>query len=280
MNQFIETKHRFENAIGVKYPLSYEGWLAIKDDLKAAALYVQFYDQITLAWSRGKSDFTSDEDGVSTVLQYLNKNVPIILNNPNKYTSKYVYRVAYNCMGCLRRVQREINHYNLTMSNITTDSSGKESDLFSTIIDDKSDTFENIEKIKYNAEIYNIIKNLDKTTKRLVEYLLGGRKPGKRIESKMDTILSNLRRTFIDYKDIYCDHYVDDILRFGSVLKIDDNVSSAVVVMVDGINAVYYGEQVTDSTGNINVIFFGPNTDYIVPIQIAKNLKVLNVELY
>lgn len=280
MNQFIETKHMFENAIGVKYPLSYEGWLAVKDDLKAAALYVQFFDQITLAWNKGKSDFTSDEDGVSIVLQYLNKNVPIILNNPKKYTSKYIYRVAYNCMGCLRRVQREINYYNLTISNIDTDSTGKEFDLFSTIVDDKSDTFETVEKIKYNTEIYNIIKKFDKATKRFVEYLLGGREPGKRIEAKRDTIISNLRTMLIDYKDIYCDDCTDDILRFGSVLKIDDNVSSAVVVMVDGINAVYYGEQVADSDGNINVIFFGPNTDYIVPIQIAKNLKVLNVELY
>lgn len=106
MNQFIETKNMFENAIGVKYPLTYEGWLAVRDELKAAALYVQFFDEITLAWSKAKSNFTSDEDGVSTVMQYLIKNVPIVMNEPKKYNPKYIYRVAYNCMGCLRRVQR------------------------------------------------------------------------------------------------------------------------------------------------------------------------------
>ena len=89
-NQFKETKTMFENTIPVNFPISYEVWISLKDDIKAAALYVNFYDQITLAWQKAKSDFTSDEDGVSTLMQYLIKNVPIIVNDEKKYKPSYI----------------------------------------------------------------------------------------------------------------------------------------------------------------------------------------------
>lgn len=279
MNQFVETKRMFESAVGVKYPLSYEGWLAVKDDLKAIALYVQFYDAITLAWTKARSEFTPDEDGVSILMQYLIKNVPIITGDKKKYNSQYIYRVAYNCMGCLRRVQRDADRYNLTQSNIVGDSDD-EFDLFEKIIGDESDLVEYAEKRRYETEIQCIIEALDEDSKKLVEYLLGGKKLGKRVEAKKETIMADFRIKFAKYRNTYCGFKEDDTLRFARVLEIDDSVSSAVVEMPNGVKAVYYGETVIGSDGVVRVVFFGPERDYLVPIKSASRLKVLNIELY
>lgn len=279
MNQFVETKRMFESAVGVKYPLSYEGWLAVKDDLKAVALYVQFYDAITLAWSKARSEFTPDEDGVSILMQYLIKNVPIITSDKKKYNPQYIYRIAYNCMGCLRRVQRDADRYNLTQSNIVGDGD-EEFDIFEKIISDEFDLMEYAEKRRYETEIQCIIEVLDDNSKKLVEYLLGGKKLGKRVEVKKDDIMADLRIKFAKYRNTYCGYKEDDTLRFSRVLETDDSVSSAVVELPNGVKAVYYGETVVTPDGSIKVVFFGPECDYHIPIQSAKRLKVLNVELY
>ncbi len=280
MNQFIKTRNMFENAIGVKYPLTYEGWLAVRDDLKAAALYVNFFDEIKLAWSKAKSDFTSDEDGVSVVMQYLIKNVPIIIDESKRYNPKYIYRIAYNCMGCLRRVKRESDHYNLTTSNYISDCQGEESDLFATMIGDDSDMLETTYKRRYDIEIQQIIDNLDENAKKVIEYMLGSKTLSKRIESNREDVVTYLRAKFAKYRTTYCNHQPDDTLRFGRVLEIDDNVASAVVEMIDGTKVVYYGEIRVFPNGAEKVVFFGSNHDYLVPIKLAKHLKVLNVELY
>ena len=102
-NEFIETRKLFQTVFQYDRtkPLSFDQWLKIPDDQKSAVLYLQFYDQITLAWDKTKSFYTLTADGVSTVLQYLEKNVPIIKANPKKFNERYIYRVAYNCLYCI-----------------------------------------------------------------------------------------------------------------------------------------------------------------------------------
>ena len=111
MNQFIETRKLFENVIGVKYPLTYEVWLVVRDNLKAAALYVKFFDQITLAWRKTKKPFMEEETAISTLMQYLMKNVDIIKENPKRYTPNYIYRVAFNAFYPLGRIKRDIDEW-------------------------------------------------------------------------------------------------------------------------------------------------------------------------
>lgn len=281
MNQFKETKTMFECAIPVTFPLSYESWFAIRDDLKAAALYVNFYDQITLAWKFAKSDFTSEEDGISTVMQYLIKNVSVLKSDPKKYTPSYIYRVAYNCMGCLRRVQKEQDRYNLTTSNVATGSEDvDEFDLFSTMVGDSTDILETIYANKLESDMQRLIDSLDDAEIRVIESLLGGKKLGKRMEAKKESIICELQIKFAKYRGIYAENQDPDAVYFNHVLKIDDYVKSATVVMRDGTTAVYYGETRENKNGSVRVVFFGPTQDYIVPIALAKKLKVLEVELY
>ena len=102
-NEFAETRKLFQTIFHYDKtrPLSYDQWMKIPDDQKSAVLYLQFYDQITLAWEKTKSYYTLTADGVSIVLQYLEKNVRIIKENSNKFNARYIYRVAYNCLYCI-----------------------------------------------------------------------------------------------------------------------------------------------------------------------------------
>lgn len=100
---FIATRNLFSEYINYNRPMTYDEWMTTPDDLKAAVLFVQFYEQITLAWYKNNTDYISDADAVETVIQYLSKNVDIIKNNPNRFEKSYIFTVCSNCLGCLVR---------------------------------------------------------------------------------------------------------------------------------------------------------------------------------
>lgn len=74
-NQFKETYNNIVDAIGYTEPLSYDDWVALPDEHKVGALFVQFYEQIYLAWLKTRTDAAIQEECVSEVLAYLTKNV-------------------------------------------------------------------------------------------------------------------------------------------------------------------------------------------------------------
>ncbi|MBP8593157.1 MAG: hypothetical protein KBI35_01865 [Ruminococcus sp.] len=90
MNEFTKTYRLFKEAIDY-YPTdisTYEGWRELTVKLRAAGLFVQFFDQITLAYQKNKDSypFIEEETAVSTVIQYIIKNVPMILYQAKRYT--------------------------------------------------------------------------------------------------------------------------------------------------------------------------------------------------
>lgn len=130
MCAFKETFDMFRTCTEYKSPLSYDEWLALADDHKAAVLYIQFYDQITLAWYKVKSFYADDEDGVSTMLQYLQKNVPLIVSKKSRFSPSYIYRVAFNCLYCIcHDIKRDRERFENEISNIAEGSDGSEVNL-------------------------------------------------------------------------------------------------------------------------------------------------------
>lgn len=276
MKEFKDTFNLFSEAIGLTFPINYTTWMSIPNRLKAAALFVNFYDQITLAWTKACSEFTDDEDGVSTVMQYLMKNVPIIMDNPKKFAPAYIYRVAYNCMGCLRRVQREQDRYAYTVSQFTVVNDDV-LDLFDTIIG--SDCFTASELEKLRMEMRNIILNMDKDTIKVVEHLLDGKKLTKKAAAKEPEIMADLRKTFAKYRSTLIPED-NRFATFKDVLDCEDIIDSATVEMRDGVKAVYCGEKrISPITGKTEVVFFGPDRDYVLPVGIAGELVVTEVEM-
>ena len=153
MSQFFATKKMFANIIGVdneNESLSYESWMAIPDSYKSAALFVNFYPAIKAAWESAKGDGVDEEDGIECVLQYLEKNVEKIKKTKNKYTHNYIYAVAWNSMGCLRRVKKNQLRFKFECSNIVLGSSeDSEVDLFDTVSDPGIDVVKLMERERF-----------------------------------------------------------------------------------------------------------------------------------
>lgn len=98
---FYDTYKLYREYIGYTHPFSYKQWKHLPENFKAAALYVQFYNEITLAWHKVRTAWAIEEEGVETINQYLIKNVAKIESDKNRFKPQYIYRVAYNCLYCI-----------------------------------------------------------------------------------------------------------------------------------------------------------------------------------
>lgn len=211
-NEFNETRKLFIESIGYEQPLTYDLWMDIPADLKSAALFVEFYDQITLAWYKTKSFYTEDADGVSTMMQYLEKNVPVIEQDRERFSPAYIYRVAYNCLYCIcHDIKRDRERYENETSNVVQ-SDGEELDLFDTVQED-SDFLQMILKDNFWEECYKLGPKVEK----VINYLMNGTKLTKNTSKKpnepeylkdvevskdeLATIVDMLRSTLVRYQN-------------------------------------------------------------------------------
>jgi len=166
------TRELFSQYVNYNAPLSYEAWLEVADDLKAAVLYCQFFEQITLAWYKLKSVYSTEADGVAEVLQYLQKNVELIKADSKKFTPGYIYKVVYNCLYCLcRDPNRYKKAYENECSNIQNSSDG-EFDLFDTFAD-TNHTIEAHIAAEAEARIWRAIESRGRKTIIVVAELIG-----------------------------------------------------------------------------------------------------------
>lgn len=195
-NQFYVTRDLFKEYTGYdsKNPLSYEEWDELPSEYKAAVLYLQFFDQITLAWYKCCKNFSQTDDGVSEVLQYLNKNVPIIEKDPKRFSAAYIYRVSYNCLSCV--CWEDGKHgkiYKNEYSNVVQ-SGEDELDLFDTVVG-YSDLFEEYIHQGAHDYIWPLIEDLGQDTVAVVSQLLGekSRKAARMKEEKKAQIVEELR---------------------------------------------------------------------------------------
>lgn len=163
-NLYMEYLHDFE------FPLTYEAWLSADDEYKAVLLFVNFFDQIELAWYKERYSYgpALEEDAVSEVNQYLMKNVPIIKANPNRFKAGYIYRVAANCISCVGASQVNINQYKLETSNEVAGSDGTILNLFD-IAPLEDDSYE----VKQAKEaIWDIIEKMGPKAQKVVNKLI------------------------------------------------------------------------------------------------------------
>lgn len=204
-NAFYTTRDLFNNYMHYDSPLSYEQWLAIADDNKAAYLYVRFFDQITLAWYKVKSFYTLEEDAVSTVLQYLLKNVPLIEADKKRFNAGYIYRVAYNCLYCIcHDYQKDRLRYETECSNIVE--CGEDTlDLFDTVSDGDSTWTELLNSIDGN-KFWSIIEEMGEDAEAIVSKLLSPDLPlpsHLRSIKKREAIIQELREKLAQFREEY-----------------------------------------------------------------------------
>lgn len=194
------TYDMFRDSLGLYDEISYIEWLAFDDCYKAAALYVNFYKEISLAWFKSRSIYSPEEDGVSIVLQYLQKNVPIIVADERRFNAKYIYRVAYNCMFCQARdIKRDREAFENETSNICDGVDGAETNIFNYIVGENfEDSFESdVNRSKF----WSIVESMGDDTMSVINGILTGDNVPKKIRDRSDEILEELRVRLSIFQD-------------------------------------------------------------------------------
>ena len=273
--QLHKTRALYSNYIGYDKPLTFDEWNELPLGSKAAALFVQFFDQISLAWFKTKSFYTPEEDGISEVMQYLMKNVPIIEQDPARFTPKYIYRVAYNSMYCIchdRKVDRD--RWELETSNILSvgENDTDTVDLFDTVRD-----MDSIPQEIMKRNMWNKIDNLDEQYQSVIDSLLTGAAHAKGVpKAKRPKYMEGLKHVLAEFAPLYANSGMD-IENFGHLFVFGDAVLSAIVELPNGVLATYYGEYKKTRCG-IWVTFFGPDKDYKFRLSACKDFAVADVE--
>lgn len=200
---FYEARKMYRDYVGYTHPLSYEEWVNLSQDKKAAALYVQFFKQILDAWYKIKSVYASEQEGVETIAQYLLKNVPIIEEKPKKYSEAWIYKVAYNCFYCIshdRICDRQ--RYELEQSNIVGTGT-EESDTI-----DLFDMTESKNRADFNDDgirnqFWAVVASLGEDATLVATCLVeGGRAKGV-TKKRKEEILKELAEKLEGFKEYY-----------------------------------------------------------------------------
>lgn len=170
---FYETRNLFIQYTQFVKPLTFDQWKLVPQDHKAAVLFVQFFDQVCMAWNKyNKLEMVPAEDGVSTVLQYLEKNVAKILDEPARFTPAYIYRVAYNCMSCICWGEKMDNRLKETPCTVECD--GAEVNLLDYAGYTTQSAEDSFELEELRNKIWSIIEDEGLEAEKVAKYLISG----------------------------------------------------------------------------------------------------------
>lgn len=220
-HQFIQTRNMFRDYLsGYPKKPTFEEWNNADADDKAALLYVTFYQEVTLAWYNAVVSknviYISQEDGISTVLQYLMKNVDKISEDENRYAPNYVYQVCYNCLLSLwktRGTDRQRCTNEISNEYVDGDITVNLWDLVPSEDDD-------IETQETKEAIWNIIRHMGPKAEKVVNHLINpsdtlhkvsqksAERPIDRLanvsvtKDEFDAIIEELRIKLEPYRDI------------------------------------------------------------------------------
>lgn len=188
--EFLSTKNIFREylsgySINGKFnTITYNDWKNADEDDKASLLFVIFYDSIALAWHKCITlrgiVYVDSADGVSTVLQYLVKNVDKINADEKRYDPKYIYKVCYNCLLSLCETHiKDKMRSSMEISNEYSEGNVAVNlwDLVPSLDDD-------IETAKTKEAIWMVIRHMGPKAEKVVNHLINPDETYHRLSSK------------------------------------------------------------------------------------------------
>lgn len=166
-SEFYKTYNVYREYVGYKSELTYRQWMRLDDKYKAAVLYCQFFDEITLAWYKVNTEWSNQCDGVSIINQYLIKNVDKIKEDRKKFDPRYIYKVAYNCLYCLCIDPSKNKERFETETSETFSNGDDECSWFDIVGSDKE-----IEDISYEGLLSRLFNKVNEGTQIFIQYTL------------------------------------------------------------------------------------------------------------
>ena len=200
-SQFKATKHLFMDAlVGVSFPVDYSEWSALSDDFKVAALFVNFYPQITHAWSFynkfGPAPITA-EDAIDAVLSKFLKVIDRI--GEADYVGSFIWHIAKNSIGDEIKPKRVHYRYDNEQSNFVTDISDvEEIDLFDFIPYEEDP----IDVALARDAVWGIIVGMGPKAEKVARHLIGGKslvRVGKNVKNRHLDNLADVAVSDLEY---------------------------------------------------------------------------------
>ena len=207
MREFYETRKVYREYTHYQKPLSFEEWSSLQDCYKTAVLFIQYFDEILMAWNKAKSYDGDELEAVETVNQYLEKNVSKIVDDPKRFRPAYIYRIAYNCLYCIchdrqkdkDRREKEVDPYvdkgDGTYVNLTEFVPSASA----------QDDFEAVEsdRVANSHKFWSLVEDVDVDAEVLIQYIIGSRKDlTKRASKKREEILSKMRQALLQHPEV------------------------------------------------------------------------------
>lgn len=176
---FISTKQMFrEYLVGYSYPLTYETWVAADEEDKAALLFVNFYNQITLAYSNVVTKYNADyivaEDAVSNILGVLIKNSNILTENEDgskRFTQGYFYSV---CWGCIFSMVRSIATQKRNEHELSNEVEDSDNEISVNLYDLAPAVDDTYEMRQAKEAIWDIITHMGPKAEKVANHLING----------------------------------------------------------------------------------------------------------
>ena len=274
-NSFLISKRMFEDSIRtwcrmrVNSNTSYEEWISIPDDMKAAALFVIFYEKIKLARIKTFSYAVSDDDAVSMICEKLVKVTPNIMENPNMYSASFIYKIIRNMLGDALRLKMN-QMVNIMDVQAYYGDEDSEQVPYSVRMDAVAKTDDDF------CDAVDVIMTWESLTdeqKSLVKSIILKSRSSINIPRySQNQMLAEIRRIFADFRG-------ESKLTFGEIYAKDDYIECADVVMPDGNIAQYFG--MTEGEGDkMKILFFGAYREYRYVLSRARHFEVTNVDWY
>lgn len=197
-NAFYDTRRYFRECLGIIGDVSYMSWMQLPYDDKLPVLYLQFFDQIILAWNRTKTEYSDDSECVSYVLQYLMKNVRYIMDDGARYSAEYMYTVAYNCLFSKCRT-RKIDHQRNSIE--VPDYIQDDLSWFDICADSRS-----VEDMEEAEAIWKLLDDQDADTMTVVMHLINKDRGNPDYQAislqRKREIMRNLKKLLADFRPI------------------------------------------------------------------------------
>ena len=286
-SEFERTKRIYEAATpDVRYPLTYEEWLELPDELKPSALYVTFYKPIIATVIKMNMWQVSEPDIISKIMLRFMDLTEYIETNPVAYKSTTI------CQWVKQAIIEENRDGNRTRSKLKPEMISNiyiEDDVEIDMFDNTPSDTENDPLIKKALDetrelLIQLIASKDADLLRAIMLILTDKQQnGKKKKIPVDfrrkypSVLAELRKMFAKQASYYYDIHLD-CDTFQDVINNEDLINSATVLLKDGTEAVYYGEKDIKGNHSIRYTFLTKQGIHYEYFTKAIELKVIDVE--
>ena len=132
------------------------------------------------------------------MMQYLIKNVPVLEKDPKRFSERYIYRVAYNCLYCIcHDIKVDKDRYELETSNIQATDGDDEVDLFNLVQSNFS-----IQTTINKEKFWAVVMSMDDDVLTFVDCLINKTRFPAGMKSKSASYIEKLRAALKDFQDM------------------------------------------------------------------------------